>query len=147
MGSSYPQHLNCDERLKVLTLSHPAEALSPFARSRNLANSSSGTTNTAVPQYKQTTSSGNTHTTGLSMFLSPGECMPTSAVNLRRRTDPHDLHRMPPPHRNLKSFSIDLAHDLFNRVSTVAKIDVIRRGAVLRTQSGSKGRPVASRHV
>jgi hypothetical protein len=100
-----------------------------------------------VPQSKQTTSSGNTHTTGLSMFFSPGKWMPISAVNLRRRTDPHDLHRMPPPNRNLKSFSIDLAHDLFSRANTLAKIDLIRCGAVPRTQSGPKGRPVASRHV
>ena len=52
---------------------------------------SAGTRNSAVPQSKQTMSSGKTHTTGLSMFFSPGKWMPISPVNLLWLTDAHDL--------------------------------------------------------
>jgi hypothetical protein len=47
-----------------------------------------------VPQSKQTESSGKTHTTGLSMFFSPGKWIPISAANLHWLTDPHDLQGM-----------------------------------------------------
>ena len=45
-----------------------------------------------MPQSKQTTISGNTHATGLSMLFSPGKWMPISPVNLRWLTEPHDGH-------------------------------------------------------
>jgi|SRR5216684_4411375 len=84
-------------------LGQPAAATSPFASWRS---SASGTANWAVPQSKQTTSSGNTHTTGLSMFFSPGKWMAISAVNLLWLTDPHDLHGMPVPQSAL-TFWVD----------------------------------------
>ena len=45
-----------------------------------------------MPQSKQTTTSGNTHTTGLSIL---GKWMPISALNLFWLTDPHDLQGTP----------------------------------------------------
>lgn len=69
------------------TLSHPAVA-EHFASNRN---SASGTVNSAFPHSKQTISSGNTQAVGLSMFFSPGERMPISAMNLVVLNDPH-LH-------------------------------------------------------
>jgi len=125
-------------------LSQADEAASSLARRRN---SASAIANSEMPQSKQTTTSVNTHTTGLSMFFSPGEWIPISAVNLRRRNDPHDLHLMYPPNRTLRSSRIDQAGDLSNRANKVAKIDLMRYGAAPRTRSGSKDLPVASRHV
>jgi len=67
-------------------------AASPFWSWRN---SASGTTKFAIPQFKQTTTSENTHTTDLSIFFSPGKWMPISALNLFWLTDPHDLQGIP----------------------------------------------------
>jgi hypothetical protein len=75
-------------------LGYPAAEASPLASWRN---SVSGTVNSAVPHSKQTTISGNTHATGLSMLFSPGKWIPISPVNLRWLTEPHDLHDTPPP--------------------------------------------------
>src|ERR1700752_824539 len=77
---------------KDLTLAYPAAAASPLA---SWPNSSSGTTNSAVPQSKQIASLGDTQTTGFLIFSSPGKWMPISAVNSRSLTDPQDSHRMP----------------------------------------------------
>jgi CheY-like chemotaxis protein len=52
--------------------------------------SASGIANSAVPQSKQTTTSGNTHTTGLSIFFSPRKWMPISVLNFFWLTDPQD---------------------------------------------------------
>ena len=67
---------------------YPAAALSLFASCRS---SASGTSNSAVPQSKQTTISGNTHTTGLSISFSSGKWMAISAVNLLWLIDAHHL--------------------------------------------------------
>jgi hypothetical protein len=78
-------NLSC---LKGSLLGYPSVAASPFASRRS---SVSGTANSAVPQFRQTTSSGNTHTTGLSMLFRPGKWMHISPVNLLCLSDPHDL--------------------------------------------------------
>jgi hypothetical protein len=50
-----------------------------------------GTSNSATPQSKQTTRSGNTHTAGWSIFVRPGKWIPIFAVNFLWLVDPHDL--------------------------------------------------------
>ena len=67
---------------------HDVPVPSPFP---SLYRSASGTANSAVPQSKQTTIRGNTHTTGLSMSLRPGKWMAISPVNVLWLVDPHDL--------------------------------------------------------
>ncbi len=76
------------------TLRYPAAAASPFASRRS---SASGRANSAAPQSKQTTTSGNTITAGLSMFFSPRKWIPISAPNFLWLTDPHDLQGIPTP--------------------------------------------------
>lgn len=48
--------------------------------------------NSAKPQSKQTTSSGNTQTWGSLMFFNPQKWIAISPVNLPRLLEPHDLH-------------------------------------------------------
>ena len=69
------------------TSRHPAAAALPFASCRS---SASGAANFAVPQSKQTTILGKTHTGGLSMPFSTGKWMAISALNSRWLPDPHD---------------------------------------------------------
>jgi hypothetical protein len=69
---------------------HPAAAL-PFASKRN---SGSGIVNSALPQSQQTTSSGNTHTIGLSIFFSPGKWIAISPWKLTWFPDWQELQGM-----------------------------------------------------
>ena len=48
-----------------------------------------------MPQSKQTMTSGNIHTVGLSIFSSPRKWMPISALNSNQ---PHDLQGIPARH-------------------------------------------------
>jgi hypothetical protein len=78
----------------ILNQRHPDAWALPLVSRRNSPNSFSGTTNSDVPQSKQTISCGNIQTVGLSMFFSPGERMPISPMNVCWLTDPHDLQGM-----------------------------------------------------
>src|SRR6266853_1727603 len=86
--SSAHSWLNCNEYLEESTLNHHAANASRCGSRRS---SALGTTNSALPQSKQTISSENRKTAGLSMFFKPSRRMPVSALNLSRLIDPHDL--------------------------------------------------------
>jgi hypothetical protein len=62
---------------------------SPVTSTRN---SASGTANSALPQFKQTNTSGKTQTVGLLTFFRSGKWMTISPVNFFCLSDPHDLH-------------------------------------------------------
>src|SRR6267154_3251121 len=91
--SSAHSWLNCDEYLEESTLNHHAANAS---RCGSRGSSALGTTNSALPQSKQTISSEYTRTEGLSMFFSPGRRMPISPMNLSRLIDPQDLQDIYP---------------------------------------------------
>jgi hypothetical protein len=69
---------------------HAAEAL----RFDSRYSSALGTTNSALPQSKQTISCEYTKTACLSMFSSPERRMPVSALNVSMLIDPHELQNI-----------------------------------------------------
>jgi hypothetical protein len=81
---------------RALTAIHfPAAAALLFSSKRR---SRSGTTNSALPQFKQISTCGKINTWGLSRFSSPVKWMAISAGNFLSLSDLHDLHLTVRPH-------------------------------------------------
>src|SRR5580692_9982696 len=83
-----------------------------------------GTTNSALPQSKQTISSEYTKTACLSMFSSPERRMPVSALNSSRLADPQDLQSIYP--LRLSNFTPLEITSIYN-LPILSRLDMLRQ--------------------